>query len=681
MGIFGSPGQKSAKDAAKARQSTANLIKELKAGGPLRTDVEEVEEAVFKPVAEHEVNRRAREELLDFVKQAPNYKSALADVRQVECDREILEALDNADNPLKKLKAAGCDTVTAARCVRLLPLALAYKKPTTKAGRCRSWLGHRLQSAIFLLIIAVVLGIIAVFTLLTGKAGWEPGICNFSSFTNSSYTRPCTGECLFDVSIRSSDSKLLKIFNWAPPRRRVYVQGDLIVFNGDPFRCCTTRTLECCAFLEISTFKFCDNWPHRDAKDGERCPTGNWKCLFKYDSVKTKEVSEMLPDYHLPAVFDFSLASGIFGVMAFLLAAARKILWILCKCYMACFGMCDGKIGRWLGVPSLPDPMEIQKISEATHAAMNDQPCLKGLERHEFRAKKVRPSQVVVEEEEEIPEIISAFDGRRGGILGENVSKLTLDVQPVVIAVGGDGSPDKDEHKSTKSAHHTPDSRGRATMFHQWQAGEDGSDDGGEGRSGLSMQTMARLAEKECFFRPIVTPFTEPATLQGLHSPQRAKTGERSPQRSRSAARTGTGLSQQPRAQTSDPADWSWGKEDKGKGKGKKGRPSTLDSVGLRNATADHMGPQGSDDPRTWGWGSQSNWNKTGANGGSSDGSPSPHGRRGELFKSPEGLSPTHGVAQHHEIGAKRQPNKRQPNSPNKRGRVAMSAPVRSTED
>jgi hypothetical protein len=290
-------------------------------------------------VNEADRNWKARAELFSLLKATPNWRNVLGDVMSKSLtDKEILAELGRADSPRIKFKDAGCDITTAARCVQLLPLALAAVEP--EQPHWQRMFGVRMKIAVFLLTVSAGLFATATCLLFFEKAGWTTGTCSMQNFWNATLEQQCIGLCVFDISVRSED-KMMVMQKWAPERLRDDTgAAGKVVFVGESFRCCDMNsTLDCCGFMDAVTMRFCDNWPHRADAAGNTCPSGNWPCLFKTDPDDEKIIEELIIDFEQQMMMNMFFAASGFLISGVAFVLGRHICRVLHFCSSVCWGL------------------------------------------------------------------------------------------------------------------------------------------------------------------------------------------------------------------------------------------------------------------------------------------------------------------------------------------------------
>eukprot|EP00427_Karlodinium_veneficum_P044231 CAMPEP_0169263694 /NCGR_PEP_ID=MMETSP1016-20121227/44590_1 /TAXON_ID=342587 /ORGANISM="Karlodinium micrum, Strain CCMP2283" /LENGTH=552 /DNA_ID=CAMNT_0009346729 /DNA_START=43 /DNA_END=1698 /DNA_ORIENTATION=- len=287
---------------------------------------------------------KARRELLDLIKSRPNWQQALKVQSEVQ-DVEIIAQLARADSPRATMKLAGCSAVEATQAAnKLLPLALEYKSPPPR----KKWykrIGCRalcIGSSVFFAFLCLV-GYL--YYLLLEKAGWISAECSITQFSNSSFDKPCTGNCLFDIAVRNrEENELLTKYSWQPALSKDdYRSGTLVTLKDDVFRCCNIQ--DCCSFID-SSFRFCDNWPERESQDGEPCPRGDWPCLYKAESNDPKVVKDLKPDYETPMerILLYMLIAFVLTSLLVAIVGHSDVSLRIEKC----FAHCLAKLYLWI---------------------------------------------------------------------------------------------------------------------------------------------------------------------------------------------------------------------------------------------------------------------------------------------------------------------------------------------
>merc|ERR1719506_1511385 len=103
----------------------------------------------------------------------------------------------------------------------------------------------------------------------------------------------------------------------------------------DPFRCCTaSRSLDCCSLYDDKFYSFCDKWPHREDAQGQVCPDGNWRCMFKLSQGDGKTVEELVV-YDPPGHDHLLVAIACCSLMSLLSCLADRIAKLASRCSRA----------------------------------------------------------------------------------------------------------------------------------------------------------------------------------------------------------------------------------------------------------------------------------------------------------------------------------------------------------
>jgi len=233
---------------------------------------------------------------------------------------EILGAIADFHTPAESIRNAGAGPKDLAYLLSLWPRAIRAEPEDQKKARS-PWL------CIGAFTSALVVGGFAglmIFVTSSYKVGWEEGTCKMRDFSNNN---SCTAPiCQVNVLVRMPGRAQQYIKRgWVIPLKKDYItQG--IALKGDPFVCCdATRTLNCCAFYNKVQFTFCDDWPHLNDPNGNPCPEGKWKCLFKLGVIDPKvgtEVTELLVS-DPPELLPFFFGIGIFSLLTLIFATGR----------------------------------------------------------------------------------------------------------------------------------------------------------------------------------------------------------------------------------------------------------------------------------------------------------------------------------------------------------------------
>jgi hypothetical protein len=558
-----------------------------------------------------DVGKKAYLELLSTVREVPNLElitDTIADSKWMITDKEIIDALNSADDPRLILRKGGMDTVGSARCERLLPLAIKYREALTsyhvqKAAACTP----RRKVAIFLVLVAIALLCIGLFLQVYEKHGWGAALCTIKAFSNATVAVPCTGNCVFDVQIRSDDALLT--INWWEPERVVDPETNRVSFVGDGMQCCNDvlqqEDMDCCLFLELKTMLFCDDWPHRDDSDGKACPTGNWACLYKLEPGSERDVQELIADFDQEMMRNFYIASAVFFGLAFVIAITNFICQKLWACYEACFRCCL----RRLNMKALPDPALIRSMSTLTKTSSISLP--KALSPSK-RVTKVTPADAASEsggergsvtdwvgkelsiayeqplaemptgkyDQDDLDAALKLAEEAKSYNEASATQSRGLSAPPTMQPRGSEKSTSSRRTKKSSQMEKTEssssmgeaDPRGRKTLFHAWQ------DDEFEGEYGGTVAQLAQRAQSEwtaapVLNRPIMTPFVEQQMRRGMMSPRQTRNPQRgqAPNHRTGQARTkdmgatwsswDSGHSRG-RVPKDNPQDWGWASQD-----------------------------------------------------------------------------------------------------------------------
>lgn len=559
--------------------------------------------------ATNESGRKDRAQLLSLVRGAPNWQEALCGIKRDAnmTDAELTRTIGLLDAPRDTLRLAGLKHEAVLLCLRLLPSALSYdphfaRRTSSKSCCGRIKLRHRITA--ILLITAVALAVSSVLILFFTRQGWTDGVCKIKQFWNATLDTPCTGNCVFNIEIRSGALLVMKTA-WEPQREMDVLTKD-ISFVGAPFRCCSTSgTLNCCEFMEETTMDFCDNWPHRLAPDGTACPAGNWPCMFKLDPSDEKVVLELKPEDDSPMTKNLFLAAAVVAGAA-LFVTLTSFLW---RGFMACLRFSAKRFGG-------PDPDSMKKLSDARRASLE---LANGPKRNSQLTQMVQvqvqapaePLKILAVRQDSISSEELAAVGTRRSSLPHAVPPSEIDDQMTLspvellepVAVGAEASPgargtsappaaatryaEEDDvngalydKRESNVSRKDGCSRGPKTLFDLWQKESTAGATGGKSGHTITLRELAAQAAESEWGRPIITP---PHSQQGMHSSRRA----------RSTHRGATGTSRP--AHTADQAAL--------RSRDISGASTAGPRVGSRNP----RGSAAADDPRSWGWALQSN--------------------------------------------------------------------------
>jgi len=273
--------------------------------------------------------REARGLLIRILRQAPKLYLVLG-CGQHATDRELLQALLDAEDPRTTLLKAGCSMADAAKVLHNLKDAIASEEKATHAGWSSKTLSGRVWTALFLLGASVVLLTAMICVVALGKAGWEVGRCKIAGYHNISYGESCLNmvDCKFDMEVRFQ-AKIMRMNNWEPALERA---GEVVSISGDPFRCCNLGgKMHCCDFFDQKQQYFCDNWPHRNDARGQYCPEGAWSCLFKLAPGTVGQVSEVQPNVDDPMIMRLLWSSVVLLIVSAIVAVwpwMTKYTWL-----------------------------------------------------------------------------------------------------------------------------------------------------------------------------------------------------------------------------------------------------------------------------------------------------------------------------------------------------------------
>lgn len=254
-----------------------------------------------------------RAELLRQIRKLPDLVDGLGLIA-LPSNADILRRLKQEQDHCRMFREHGLEPRDALQLARLVPGAIRADTHGDNWCRCFFQPGSRflLLASVFL-VVACVLGALAVRLPIAYKAGFREGTCKIIAYHSGLCTSP---QCTFDVEAQERIDGRLETFiykNFAMPVKLNLHNTHLVEIASSAFRCCNPGgSMSCCDMYDDRKFYFCDNYPHLADPFGNPCPKGNWRCLFKASA--DEGVASELIAYEAPDALPFIVAAAVLAL-------------------------------------------------------------------------------------------------------------------------------------------------------------------------------------------------------------------------------------------------------------------------------------------------------------------------------------------------------------------------------